>query len=133
MFIKVFQWNGRESNPFERIKACRLANKIVNDETTGKGRVRIVDDTDTKDSVPAAMIDALGERTEIAAATPDYLTPIEVHRKPATLFQVSTDSGELAINELGTAPFNQGSLVTGDCFIIDAAAANKIFVWKGKL
>ena len=70
-------------------------------------------------------------RGDIAAAVPDNLTPIEVHRGPATLYQVTNDSGSLEIKELGKAPLSQESLNTGDCFVIDAAAANKIFVWKG--
>ena len=73
----------------------------------------------------------LSPRGDIAAAVPDNLTPIEVHRGPATLYQVTNDSGSLEIKEIGKAPLSQESLNTGDCFVIDAAAANKIFVWKG--
>jgi len=129
---QVFQWNGCESNPFERIKACRLANKIAAAEKSGRVKVRIVEDADAEDSVPEGMIDAMGERSTIADAMSDTLTPIEVHRGPAVLFQVSTDSGSLQVNELGKAPLTQDLLKSGDCFLIDAAAANKIFVWKGK-
>jgi len=41
-------------------------------------------------------------------------------------------NNENNVTEKGTAPFSQSSLESGDCFLIDAAAANKIFVWKGK-
>lgn len=129
---QVYQWNGCESNPFERIKACRLANKIAAAERSGRVKVRIVEDADSEDAVPEGMIDAMGPRTTIAPAMDDTLTPIEVHRGPAVLFQVSSDSGSLEVKELGRAPLDQESLSTGDCFLIDAAAANKIFVWKGK-
>ena len=60
--VKIYQWNGRDSNPFERIKACRLANKIAAAEKSGKVKVRIVEDADADDSVPEGMIDALGKR-----------------------------------------------------------------------
>ena len=100
-------------------------------ERSGRVKVRIVEDADAEDSVPEGMLDAMGPRTEIADASDDSLTPIEVHRGPAVLFQVTTDSGSLEVKELGRAPLNQDQLLTGDCFLIDAAAANKIFVWKG--
>lgn len=129
---QVYQWNGCESNPFERIKACRMANKIASAERSGRVKVRIIEDVNTKDAVPEGMIDALGPRTKIAEAMCDSLTPIEVHRGPAVLFQVTNDSGSLEVKELGHAPLAQAQLNTGDCFLIDAAAANKIFVWKGK-
>lgn len=109
-----------------------MANKIVSNERSGRVKVRIVEDAKREDSVPEGMIDALGPRTNIADPTCDSLTPIEVHRGPAVLYQISSDSGSLEVKELGKAPLTQDQLNTGDCFIIDAAAANKIFVWKGK-
>lgn len=130
---QVYQWNGNESNPFERVKACRLANKIAADEKQGKARVRIVEDCESDDTVPSGMVDALGERpSEISAAVCDTLTPIEVHRKQAKMYHVTSDSGSLSVSDVGQAPFGQEQLLTGDCFLIDAAAANKVFVWKGK-
>ena len=110
-----------------------MANKIAANERSGRVKVRIVEDVKREDAVPEGMIDALGPRTEIAEATCDSLSPIEVHRGPAVLYQVSSDSGSLEVKEQGRAPLTQDQLNTGDCFIIDAAAANKIFVWKGKL
>merc|ERR1712168_1206827 len=114
----------------ERVKACRLANKICARERSGKCKVKIVEDCK---HTPEDMIDALGEKpAKLAKATDDNITPIQVHRAPAVLYQVTTDSGSLQVNKVSTAPFSQDSLNTGDCFLVDAAAANKIFVWKGK-
>ena len=38
----------------------------------------------------------------------------------------------MVVDQVGEAPFSQSQLLSGDCFLIDAAAANKVFVWKGK-
>ena len=109
---QVYQWNGNESNPFERVKACRLANKIAADEKHGKARVRIVEDCESEETIPSGMLDALGERpAEIAPAVSDTLTPIEVHRKQATLYHVTSDSGSLTVSDIGKAPFEQEKLL----------------------
>ena len=53
--------------------------------------------------------------------------------KPADLYHVSADTGKLIVKKVGTAPFQQADLHSGDCFIVDNGADRMICVWKGKL
>ena len=51
----------------------------------------------------------------------------------ASLFHVSSDTGELIVKKVGETPkLRKTMLITGDCFILDAANEGNIFVWKGK-
>jgi hypothetical protein len=47
--LTLFQWNGKDSNKFERVKALELITKIKNDERGGKAKLVFLD-SDSKDA-----------------------------------------------------------------------------------
>ena len=75
--------------------------------------------------------------SQVLAGTPDDIGPEisddeVIVQKRAELFHVSSDTGKLVIKKLGTAPFRQKQLLTGDCYILDNGSNGTIFVWKGE-
>ena len=49
----VFQWNGKECNHFEKLKADNLAKAIISEEKGGKGRLIKIEDGQR---IPDAMM-----------------------------------------------------------------------------
>nr|XP_002128995.1 gelsolin [Ciona intestinalis] len=127
----LFQWNGSVSNRYERLKGCEIVNNIKNNEKAGKGKITVLSEGD---SYPQKMLKALaGSPKDIRPEIADDDTAQKpAQRKAATLYHVSSDSGTLQVKQIGTAPFDQDSLLSGDCFILDNGSKNSIFVWKGK-
>ena len=70
-----------------------------------------------------------GSRCDIKPPIPDDVIAINTNR--GLLYQVCTDTGDLVLTKVGTSPFQQEWLDSGDCFIIDSGSNNTIFVWKG--
>ncbi|XP_077969403.1 gelsolin-like isoform X1 [Styela clava] len=125
----VFQWNGKECNMFEKLKADNVARAIISDEKGGKGKHTKVE---PEDRVPDIMLKVLeGSPSDIQPATSDDIK-VEEKKVPASLYHVSSDTGSLKVTEVGKAPFQQGELKSGDCYILDNGSHGKIFVWKGK-
>jgi len=125
----IYQWVGNDCNLKEKLKACQLANMIRNNDKAGKGKVMILDDH--KATYPIEVIKAIsGSRCDIKPPIPDDVIAINTNR--GLLYQVCTDTGDLVLTKVGTSPFQQEWLDSGDCFIIDSGSNNTIFVWKGK-
>lgn len=125
---KVFQWNGKDCNGFEKLKANNVAKALISDEKGGKGELIKIDDGEP---LPRDMSSCLeGSPSDIQPATSDDVKE-QLKPVPATLHHVSSDSGTLKVTKVGEAPFSQSDLVTGDCFILDNGSYGKISIWKG--
>ena len=72
-----------------------------------------------------------GTPSDVKPAIADDDSKSRTKSKSASLFQVSSDSGTLEVTNLGSSPFKQSCLDSGDCFIVDTGSGQTIFVWKG--
>ena len=72
-----------------------------------------------------------GSPSDVKPAIADDDSKSKTKSKAASLYQVSSDSGTLEVTNVGTSPFKQSSLDSGDCFIVDTGSGQTIFVWKG--
>lgn len=130
----IYQWLGSSCNQMEKLKSCQMANSIKNDEKAGKGKLYVLDDQGDATEYPKELLEHLsGTPADVAEATKDDVPTIsQSNQGKSTLYRVSSDTGTLIVEEIETSPFNQGSLDSGDCFIVDTGSGNTIFVWKGK-
>ena len=72
-----------------------------------------------------------GTPADVQESIPDDDIVTERKKTPATLYHVCADEGPLIITEVGSAPFSQKDLDSGDSYILDNGSFGKIFVWKG--
>lgn len=121
----IYRWKGEQANPFEILRATELAASIRDNETGGRASIKEVNEGGY---LPKELIQALGEPPKRFPPATDDTVPVH-----ATLFHVSSDTGELIVEKIGETPkLRKTMLLTGDCFILDAANEGNIFVWKGK-
>jgi len=125
----IYQWNGSQCNRMEKLKACQVVNMIKNEEKAGKGKVHIIEEGE---KMPQEVLKVLkGTPSDVKPAIADDDSKSRTKSKSASLFQVSSDSGTLEVTNLGSSPFKQSCLDSGDCFIVDTGSGQTIFVWKG--
>nr|XP_039270420.1 adseverin-like [Styela clava]XP_039270421.1 adseverin-like [Styela clava] len=125
----VYQWNGKECNHFEKLKANNVARAIISYEKGGKGKLIKIEDGER---IPTNMLQALlGTPGDILPSVPDDVV-LSTDTSPAVLYHVCADTGKLIITEIGYAPLEQDQLDSGDSYILDNGSQGKIFVWKGK-
>ncbi|XP_028449467.1 scinderin like b isoform X1 [Perca flavescens] len=127
----VYQWCGSECNRFERLKAAEVCIGIRDNERNGRAKVHMVEEGDE----PAAIIQALGPKPDIAPSTVDDDKVDTSNRKKAALYMVSDisdASGSIKVSVVAEAsPFKQAMLSPEECYIVDNGVDNNIFVWKG--
>lgn len=121
----IYRWKGEKANPFEILRAAELAASLRDNETGGRAVIKEVNEGGY---LPKELIQALGQPPKKFPEPTDDDVPIH-----ASLFHVSSDTGELIVKKVGETPkLRKTMLITGDCFILDAANEGNIFVWKGK-
>ncbi|KAM4552407.1 scinderin like b [Odontesthes bonariensis] len=124
----VYQWCGNECNRFERLKASQVTIDIRDNERNGRAKVHMVEEGDE----PAAVIEALGPKTNIAPSTPDDDKVDTSNRKKGALYMISDASGSMKVTAVApSSPFKQAMLSTEECYILDNGVDRNIFVWKG--
>ncbi|CAM9666218.1 unnamed protein product [Lampetra planeri] len=125
----IYQWCGSNSNRFEKLKATQVAKGIRDEERGGRGSIEIIDEG----SEPAAVLEVLGAKPSLPAASEDDDQVDLSNRGSAKLYKVSDAAGGLVTSEVGgQSPFRQELLQSGDCFILDNGGGGRIFVWKGQ-
>ncbi|XP_067846040.1 scinderin-like [Heptranchias perlo] len=125
----IYQWNGSKSNVYERLKCCQLAAGIRDGERMGRAKVQVVDEGNE----PTVVIDLLGSKPTIPAATVEDSTAESSSKQKAKLYMISDASGELTLTEVAAEnPFTMATLSTKECYILDNGACGHIFMWKGK-
>nr|XP_039273618.1 gelsolin, cytoplasmic-like [Styela clava] len=123
---EIYIWSGPASNPFERNKAINVANAIK-DERQGRANVYKLESNEI--SKLKKFFDEPYPGS-IAASTSDE----EVNTDDSVkLFQISDDSGKIAITLVSDQPpFLQSQLDGGDTYVVTNARTNHVYVWKGK-
>lgn len=123
--LKLYQWNGSESGPFEKNKAATVCTQI-DAERDGQAEINVVEDGDEDD----AFWEALGEGgagdvgDAASGAGADEDAKADESKK---LFKVSDADGSLDMDEVDD--FN-AELSSSDAFIVDVGS--RVFVWVGK-
>ncbi|XP_074544495.1 scinderin like b [Halichoeres trimaculatus] len=124
----VYQWCGSECNRFERLKASGVAIDIRDNERNGRAKTHMVEEGEE----PAAVIEALGPKPEIAPASPDDDKVDICNRKKGALYMISDASGTMKVTVVApTNPFKQAMLSPEECYILDNGVDNTVYVWKG--
>ncbi|KAM8850852.1 scinderin like b isoform 2-T3 [Spinachia spinachia] len=124
----IYQWCGSECNRFERLKASGVSIDIRDNERNGRAKLHMVEEGEE----PAAIIEALGPKTNIAPSTPDDEKVDTSNRKKGALYMISDNSGSMNVSSVSpSSPFKQAMLSPDECFILDNGVDNNIFVWKG--
>jgi hypothetical protein len=127
---KLYMWNGKESNKYERVKALAVVTDTRNSHG-GPGKCSLdVLEHDAKGEAADAFFKALkGSLKDVKSADAGG-NDDEVKQQPAKLFQVSDASGKLEVKEIATGNLEKKMLDEKDCFIVDTG--NEVYVWVGK-
>jgi len=127
--LKIYQWNGKSSNPNEKFKAGQFA-RALDDERKGLAQV-IVYDEGAKDAKP--FWDLLGGEGPIRTAEEggkdeDVLKDSAFEKR---LLQLSDATGKMEFKELAKGTGVKKSLLNNDdVFILDTGA--EVLTWIGK-
>jgi hypothetical protein len=124
---KIFQWNGKTANKYEKAKALEYSTKL-RDERGAKAELVILDN----DEKNADFWKPFGgtPKAPIGAGVDDEKFAVRDPR----LFRVSDASGSMEMTEIADAcergHLLRAKLDSADCFIVDSVAG--VFVWVGK-
>lgn len=128
---EIYQWNGPNANPFEKIKCAKFANSIQDDERGGKPSLDYLDDS------MRVLYRFFGELDgDIEEGSPEEATRSRKGRTMAKdtkvmLFKVSDASGDLECECISEKlPFHQDMLSGSDVHLV--TNGEQIYVWKGR-
>jgi len=130
----IWRWKGAKSSMFEWLESDAVSREIRDNEQGGRGEIAEVEET--TGFTPQKLKDALGgdppaEFPEGGTAAKKQKEEEESHGFTATLYKVSTDSGDLETTDVATGTdMSRDLLETDDCYILDIGS--NILVWKGK-
>lgn len=119
--LKLYQWNGAQSNKDEKFRAAQYLNSIKQER--GKCTSETIDDGAQS---CGAFYNRLDEVAEENVA--DTLHSKETRNK--TLYRLSDATGEMVFEKAKEGKISSKDLDTNDVFILDTMA--DLFVWIGK-
>lgn len=124
--LKLYQWNGKNANKYEKFKALEVVNKINAEERGARAEVKFLD-SGKNDVACADFWKVVGDRT---AVVEDDGKDDVVKASPAKLCRISDSSGSLTFTEEQEGTLNFDKLDTNDVFLVDSGTT--IFIWVGK-
>lgn len=118
--LKLYQWNGNESNKDERFKAMQYMNHLKSER--GKSESETLEEADTPSDHPffQSLVD-----DDIPDPEIDHPDKAE----PSTLLKVSDSAGHIKISEVKRGSVGPGDLDSNDVYILDIG--KECFVWVG--
>lgn len=119
--LKIFQWNGRNSNKDERFRAAWYVNDIKHQR--GKCTSETIDEGMRSCGIFYGMLDEVADKNENNSSN----STETVTKK---LFRLSDASGEMTFRLEREGCMTHRDLDTNDVFILDTC--NDVFVWIGK-
>jgi len=127
--LKIFQFNGKHSTPFERAKAAQFC-VAMETERHGTAKHTVLDEN--QGTIPAEFWTPLGGAGPIAAEDPDPPQNQEPpHIDHKTLWKVDDHTGSLKFTQIAKGKETKKSLlVSTDVFILDTSA--EVYAWIGK-
>lgn len=125
---KIFQWNGKEANKYEKFKGLEMVNKINADERGGKCDLVFLD-SGKNDEECKEFWDAIGgTKAHVKSASEGGEDKSKKASEPA-LIKVSDAGGSLTSTEVATGKLDYTLLDDNDVFIVDVLT--DVFVWVG--
>lgn len=131
MGVQIIQWNGRDSNMFERNKASMYLQQIKG-ERSGKSTSEVIDE----DEDDGKVIDSYMKKCENDDDDDDDDDDIDDSKldipRTKKLFKMSDESGSMNIELVAESEgkLNQADLNSVDVFVIDTGT--DCFVWIGR-
>jgi len=127
--LKIFQFNGKHSTPFEKTKAAQFCVAM---ETERHGTAKHTVLEENQGDIPAEFWTPLGGAGPIAAQDPEPPANQEPpHVDHKTLWKVDDHTGTCKFTQIAQGKETKKSLlVTTDVFILDTSA--EIYAWIGK-
>lgn len=128
--MKIFQWNGKEANKYEKVKGLDMVTQIRDQERGGKPALIFLDEG--KEGADGAEFwKALGGKPAAIKSAAEGGADDEAFKaQTLALFRVSDASGSMEVKEVARGTIKQEMLDTNDVFVLDSG--NSIFVWIGK-
>jgi hypothetical protein len=128
--MKLFQWNGKEANKYEKVKGLDMISQIKDQERGGKPALTFLD-SGKEGADGAEFWKALGGKpAAIKSAAEGGNDEDAFKAQPLVLFRVSDSTGNMEVKEVARGQLKQEMLDTNDVFVLDAG--HSIFVWIGK-
>ncbi|KAM3618976.1 uncharacterized protein V6R79_001194 [Siganus canaliculatus] len=125
----IYQWSGRKTNSYERLKSVKLAIGIRDIERHSRAKLHIIEEG----YEPEEVLQVLGPKPELPEATHDDLTADKKSKSTASLYLISDATGSMKTTLVADkSPFKQGDLSQKECYILDNGLNNQIYLWKGK-
>jgi len=123
--LKVYQFNGSHSTPFERTKAQQMAVSLES-ERNGLAKMHVLDEGQT---LPKHFWEVLGGEGPIAANDPEPPTE-EVSIEHKTFWRVADHTGKMEFTLVAKGrDVKKSMLDSKDVFILDTSA--EVYAWIG--
>lgn len=123
---KLYQWNGKNANKYEKFKALEVINKINADERGGKAQLFFLD-SGKNDAQCADFWKHVGDKKHVHA---DDGKDDAVKASPPKLFRISDATGRMVFSEEQEGKLNFAKLDTTDVFLVDSGTG--VYIWIGK-
>jgi len=126
--LKIYIFNGRFANKFEKTKGLEVAHNIKNDDRGGRAELILMDDNPTDPSFWTPLGGYTDPATLPNSTDDDSVAP----SLPKGLFRISVTGGAVTFVEVtpGSGKLTKELLVSGDVFLLQSSG--KIFLWIGK-
>lgn len=126
---KLFQWNGKEANKYEKFKGLELVTKINDDERGGKCEKIFLDSGKNDEECKEFWADLTGTKADVKSAA-EAGSDEEKKAGLPTLVEISDKDGAIAskvVKEGGSLEYKM--LNPEEVYIVDVV--NAIYVWVG--
>lgn len=123
---KLFQWNGKNANKYEKFKALEVVNKINADERGGKATLTFLE-SGKDDAACAEFWKHVGDRKHVVQ---DDGKDDTIKATPPCLWRISDSTGKLLFTKEAEGKLSYSQLDTTDVFLVDSGTG--CFVWIGK-
>lgn len=132
--LELYQWQGSESGPTERMRAALLC-RAIDEERAGKPKIHVIEESDKPhlDTACSNFWKLLGYDGKQTVKSGDGVAGDEAWEKDHTLklFRLSDASGEMRFSlEAEGRNVTVDKLDSNDVFILDAGC--EVIVWVGK-
>jgi len=124
--LKLYQWNGKNANKYEKFKALEVINKINAEERGGRAELVFLD-SGKNDAACADFWTLAGDR---GGVQDDDGKEDVIKASPTKLFRISDATGKMEFTQEQEATLNFDKLDTNDCFLADSGTT--VYVWVGK-
>jgi hypothetical protein len=129
MGLKMFQWNGKTANKYEKVKGLEMMKRIRDDERGGRPEIFFLDSKSPDVAEAAPFWKAIGGKGAIKSEE-EGGSDEEVKMEPLRLFRVSDSTGKMTLTPVAEGKLAHAMLDPHDVFILDHTS--EIFVWVGK-